>query len=207
MMERQLSWLLRRKLEHNTFQLIVEHVESAVAAAGAATSLPTRLPAVCFLDLSGYTALTEEIGDQAAAERAATLGTLVQELAHSHGGRVVKLLGDGAMLVFPDPSTAVACGLEMVEQVERAALPPARVGIAARPVVFRDGDCYGRVVNVAARVMDQARPRQVVVTPEVVTATPADHAGFQQLGPSGSRGSPPPWSSRPPSLPRPDPGR
>ena len=33
---------------------------------------------------------------------------------------MVKLLGDGAMLVFPDPSTAVACGLEMVEQVERA---------------------------------------------------------------------------------------
>ena len=101
---------------------------------------------------------------------------------------MVKLLGDGAMLVFPDPSTAVACGLEMVEQVERAGLPPARVGIAAGPVVFRDGDCYGRVVNVAARVMDQARPRQVVVTPEVVTATPADHAGFQHLGPVGLKG-------------------
>jgi adenylate cyclase len=187
-MERQLSWLLRRKLEHNTFQLIVEHVENAVEAAGAATSLPTRLPAVCFLDLSGYTALTEEIGDQAAAERAATLGTLVQELAHTHGGRVVKLLGDGAMLVFPDPSTAAACGLEMVEQVERAGLPPARVGIASGPVVFRDGDCYGRVVNVAARVMDQARPRQVLVTPEVVTATPAEHAGFQHVGPVGLKG-------------------
>jgi adenylate cyclase regulatory protein len=102
-MERQLSWLLGRKLEHNTFQLIVEHVENAVEAAGAAPPLPTRPPAICFVDLSGYTALTEQIGDQAAAERVGRLGTLLQELAHSHGGRVVKLLGDGAMLVFPDP--------------------------------------------------------------------------------------------------------
>jgi hypothetical protein len=116
-----------------------------VEAAGATPPMPTRPPAICFIDLSGYTALTEELGDQVAAERAGTLGTLLQELAHTRGGRVVKLLGDGAMLQFPDPSTAVRCGLEMVEQVEQAGLPPARVGIASGPVVFRDGDCYGRV--------------------------------------------------------------
>jgi adenylate cyclase len=88
MMERQLSWLLGRKLEHNTFQLIVEHVENAVEAAGAAApAMAARSPAICFVDLSGYTALTEEIGDQAAAECAERLGTLLQEVAHSHGGR------------------------------------------------------------------------------------------------------------------------
>lgn len=77
---------------------------SAVEAAGAAPPLPTRPPAICFVDLSKYTALTEQIGDQAAAERVGRLGTLLQELAHSHGGSVVKLLGDGAMLQFPDPA-------------------------------------------------------------------------------------------------------
>jgi adenylate cyclase len=188
MMGRQLSWLLGRKIEHNTLQLVVEHVENAVEAAGASRAAPARLPAICFMDLSGYTALTEEIGDQAAAERAGTLGTLVQELANGHGGRVVKLLGDGAMLVFPDPSTAVACGLEMVEQVERAGLPPARVGIASGPVVFQDGDFYGRVVNVAARVMDRARPRQVLSTPEVVAVTPAKRARFRRIGPVELKG-------------------
>jgi adenylate cyclase len=187
-MERQLSWLLGRKLEHNTFQLIVEHVENAVEAAGAAPPVPTRPPAICFVDLSGYTALTEEIGDQAAAERAGRLGTLLQELAHSHGGSVVKLLGDGAMLQLPDPAEAVRCGLEMVEQVQEAGLPPARVGIASGPVIFRDGDCYGRVVNLAARVMDRARPRQVLATPEVVAVTPREHARFQDLGPVRLKG-------------------
>jgi adenylate cyclase len=187
-MERQLSWLLGRKLEHNTFQLIVEHVENAVEAAGAAPPLPTRPPAICFVDLSGYTALTEQIGDQAAAERAGRLGTLLQELAHSHGGSVVKLLGDGAMLVFPDPAEAVRGGLEMVEQVQKAGLPPARVGIASGPVIFRDGDCYGRVVNLAARVMDHARPGQVLATPEVVAVTPSEQARFQDLGPARLKG-------------------
>jgi adenylate cyclase len=187
-MERQLSWLLRRKLEHNTFQLIVEHVENAVEATGAAPPALARPPAICFIDLSGYTALTEEIGDQAAAERAGTLGTLIQELAHARGARVVKLLGDGAMLHFPDPAEAVRCGLELVEQVAAAGLPPARVGIASGPVVFQDGDCYGRVVNLAARVMDHARPHQVLATPEVVRVTPSEHARFQPIGPVRLKG-------------------
>jgi hypothetical protein len=48
---------------------------------------------------------------------------------------------------FPAPGPAVLSGLELVERVDRAGLPPARVGIAAGPVVFREGDCFGRTVN------------------------------------------------------------
>ena len=182
MMERQLAWLLRRKLEHNAFQLIVEHVENAVEAAGAAQAAAPSPPAICFVDLSGYTALTEEIGDRAAADRAERLGTLLQELAHGHGGRVVKLLGDGAMLHFGDPAAAVMCALEIVERVGAEGLPQARAGLAAGPVVFQSGDCYGRVVNLAARVMGQAKPGQVLATPEVVGATPATSARFESIG-------------------------
>jgi len=127
-MQRQLSWLLGRKLEHNAIQLIVEHVEDAVEAAGTHSPTAAKPPAICFVDLSGYTALTEQIGDQAAADRAGAFGTLIQELAHTHGGRVVKLLGDGGMLQFPDRSEAVACAFEIIGQVEEAGFPPARVG-------------------------------------------------------------------------------
>jgi adenylate cyclase len=124
----------------------------------------------------------ETVGDEAAAERAGRLGTLTQELAHASGGRVIKLLGDGAMLLFPVAAEAVRCMLGMVEQLEQAGLPPARAGIASGPVVLRDGDCYGRVVNVAARVTDRALPHQVLVTQEVVRATPANHARFEPIG-------------------------
>jgi len=62
-----LAWLLRRKLEHATFQMIVEYVENAVEATGAVPAREARLPAICFIDLSGYTALIEELGDLTAA--------------------------------------------------------------------------------------------------------------------------------------------
>ena len=186
-MERQLSWLLRRKLEHTTFQLIVEYVENAVEAGGSVAARGTRPPAICFVDLSGYTALTEELGDRAAAERAGRFGTLVQEAANAHGGNVIKLLGDGAMLLIPDPSEAVSCGLEIVERAAVEGLPAARVGLAAGPVVFQDGDCYGRVVNVAARIMGKASANQVVTTGDVVTFT-ADHARFESVGPVELKG-------------------
>lgn len=80
------------------------------------------------------------------------------------------------------------CGLELVERVEKAGLPPARVGIAAGPVVFREGDWYGRVVNVAARVMDRAKPREILATEEVVSASKADRVGFEDVGPLELKG-------------------
>ena len=179
-MERQLGWLLRRKLEHNAFQLIVEHIEGAIEAAGTPVPGTARPSAIAFVDLSGYTALTEEIGDQAAADRAATLGTMLQELAHARGGRVVKLLGDGAMLHFPDPAEAVRTGLEVVRHLNDAGMPPAHVGVAAGPVVFREGDYYGRVVNLAARIMGRAGANEVLAAAGVASAL--EDLAFESLG-------------------------
>jgi len=100
---------------------------------------------------------------------------------------VVKLLGDGAMLQFPDPSEAVMCGLEMV-RVEGAGFPPARVGIAAGSVVFRDGDCYGRVVNEPPGSWIEQGPVKVMATPEVVPATATKQARCQDIGPTQLKG-------------------
>src|SRR4051812_663963 len=186
-MERQLGWLLRRKLEHDSFQLIVEHIEGAIEAGGAPLPGTAQPSAIAFVDLSGYTALTEEIGDHAAADRAATMGTMLQELAHARGGRVVKLLGDGAMLHFPDPAEAVRTGLEVVGHLDDAGMPPAHVGVAAGPVVFREGDFYGRVVNLAARVMGHAAANEVLATAEV-KARAAQDLEFEPLGPVEMKG-------------------
>jgi len=101
---------------------------------------------------------------------------------------VVKLLGDGAMLYFARSAAAALAGLELVERVDRSGLPAARVAIAAGPVVFRDADCFGRTVNVAARVMDRARPRQVLATLEVVQATDQAAVRFDSLGEVTLRG-------------------
>jgi adenylate cyclase len=90
-----------------------EWVEDALERAGVRSRVE-RPPAMCFFDLAGYTRLTEEHGDQAAAETARTLNTLVQRNAHEYRGRVVKWLGDGVMLYFAEPAGALEGSVEMV---------------------------------------------------------------------------------------------
>jgi len=70
----------------------------------------------------------------------------------------------------------------MVEGVATHALPPARVGIHAGPVVFQEGDYFGRTVNVAARIADYARPGEVVVTRDVVDAADGAPVSFTEIG-------------------------
>ena len=79
----------------------------------------------------------------------------------------MKWLGDGVMFYFREPTDAVLAALDMVEGVASHDLPPARVGLHAGPVVFQDGDYFGRTVNLAARIADYARPGEVVVSQEV----------------------------------------
>jgi adenylate cyclase len=170
-LERAVILLYRRHFEHYVLDVTVLRAEAALERAGLARRRPVRPPAIAFLDLSGYTKLTEERGDRAAAELASRLVEIVYELAHRYGGRPVKLLGDGVMFHFPDPAEGVSCGLELVDRVPRAGLPMARVGLHSGPVVFQNGDYFGRTVNVAARITDHARPGEILVSDAVVTAT------------------------------------
>ena len=135
------------------------------------------------MDLSGFTRLTETQGDHAAAELAASLAELVQDAAHRHGGEPVKLLGDGVMFHFGAPPSAVACALELVEGARDAGLPPAHVGIHSGPVVYRDGDYFGRTVNLAARIADKAGPGDVFVSQATVeVCVDADNVTFEPAG-------------------------
>ena len=158
--------------EHAWSKSAVEDVEAALERAGLYRRV-RRPPAVCFLDITGYTRLTEERGDEAAAELATRLATLVRGSSLEHGGQPVKWLGDGVMFFFPNPGDGVLAALDMVEGAAANALPPARVGIHAGPVVFQDGDYFGRTVNIAARIADYARPSEVLVSQEVVDAAPS----------------------------------
>jgi adenylate cyclase len=191
-LQRWVLWLLDRHVEHNQIQYIIENVEAAVEATGAGPSKPTKPSAIAFLDLTGYTALTEELGDEAAAEHAMKLAEVVQEVSLAHGGRPVKLLGDGVMFYFSDPGDAVVSSFELMEATTRAGLPRARLGVNAGPVVQRDGDYFGRTVNIAARIADYARPTEVLVSSEVVAATDAADVRFDEIGPVALRDVPRP---------------
>jgi adenylate cyclase len=177
--------------EHAWNRETVEHVESALEQAGLYSRL-RRPPAMCFLDITGYTRLTEERGDEAAADLAARLAGLVRRSAQEHGGTPVKWLGDGVMFYFREPAAAVLAAVEMVGEVGRQGLPPAHVGIHAGPVVFQEGDYFGRTVNLAARIADYARPGEVLVSQEVVDAAEGGPVAFTEIGPVELKGVPGP---------------
>jgi adenylate cyclase len=141
-----------------------------------------RQPAIVFLDITGYTQLTEERGDAAAAALADRLGRLVQRTSIAYGGRPVKFLGDGVMFVFPEPGPAVLAALDMIDGAPDAGLPPAHIGIAAGPVIFQEGDYYGQTVNLAARISDYARPGEVLVGAAVVDAGGLPGEMFSSVG-------------------------
>ena len=188
-LERTLVLLYRRHFEHYVLDVTVLRAEAALERAGLAQRRPVHPPAIAFLDLTGYTKLTEERGDRAAAELAARLVEIVHELAHRRGGRPVKLLGDGVMLHFPDPAKAVRCGLELVDRLPRVGLPRARVGLHTGPVVFQHGDYFGRTVNIAARITDYARPGEVLVSDQVVAdADRLEAVRFEPVGPVSLKG-------------------
>jgi adenylate cyclase len=100
----------------------------------------------------------------------------------------VKWLGDGVMFHFPDPGQAVAAALEMVDGVVGAGLPPAHVGIHTGPVLFQEGDYFGRTVNIASRIADFARPGEVLVTRAVVEAASGTGVEFTEIGPVELKG-------------------
>ena len=180
-MEQVLVRIYRGQQEHAWSQSALADVEEALERAGLLDRLH-RPPAVSFLDLTGYTRLTEERGDEAAAELAEALASLVRRRSQEHGGQPVKWLGDGVMFYFADPGESVLAALEMVDGVATEALPPARVGIDAGPVIFQDGDYFGRTVNVAARIAAYARPGEVLVSQEVVDAADGTPVTFNGIG-------------------------
>jgi adenylate cyclase len=173
--------------EHAWVANIVYNVEIALDKAGLRSKL-TLPPAMCFLDITGYTRLTEERGDDAAADLAARLAEMVQRTSQLHGGKPVKWLGDGVMFHFREPGPAVLAALEMVEGVVAKGLPSAHVGLHSGPVVFQQGDYFGRTVNIAARVSDYARPGEVLVTQEVMDASAASGLTFSEIGPVELKG-------------------
>jgi adenylate cyclase len=181
LIEQALLAIYHGQQEHTWVKGAVEWVESGLAGAGL-YDRPFMPPAVSFLDLTGYTRLTEERGDQAAADLASRLRALVRQTSLERGGEVIKWLGDGVMTYFPDPGSSVVSSLEMVERAKSGSLPPARVGIHAGPVIFQEGDYFGRTVNIASRIADYASPGEVVVSQEVVEAIPEGGLRFDEIG-------------------------
>jgi adenylate cyclase len=174
-----LGWLYRRHSEKFEQEHMFEHLETALENAGVHRKAERRPQASVFADLTGYTRLTEEAGDEVAARVSMTLADLVAGVASRHEGLVVKMLGDGVHFHFDDPHDAVIASLDVVDAVHPAGLPPAHIGVNAGPVIYDEGDYFGRTVNIAARIAAQAGAGQVYVGGDVVPLI--EPRGFQLI--------------------------
>jgi adenylate cyclase len=177
--------LHRRQEEHAFFQDVTEHMENALDRAGLTKRRAPRPQAIALLEVSGYTRLTET--EENPADYPVRLGDIVQD-ALAFNGRPVSILADVVMLHFTDSGQAVHCSLHLVERIKQAGLPTARVGMHAGPLVIRDGEYFGRTVNVANRISDYARPGEVLVSSAVVEAAGSDAVRFEEIGPVTLRG-------------------
>jgi len=185
-------WLQARHYEHETFGRIVGYVEYLLIQAGRGENRHGEQPAIAFVDLTGYTELTAAGGDEQAADFASTLQTLATTAARVHHGQVVKLLGDGVMLRYPSLGDSVACVRELMASITAAGLPPAHAGIAAGPIVVRDGDVYGHTVNLAARVAGHAGAGELLVAAGHGAQSPGHSFAFEDAGSAALKGIPEP---------------
>ena len=172
LLEPMAVWLLRRHVERALNAINVETMERALEVQGIKPRLDRDSPAIVFADLSGFTQLTEEQGDELAARHAATLSRLAVTSAAIHDGRLVKQLGDGVMLAFERVAPAIHASLDLRRSASDAGLPPLHVGISAGPVIERDGDYFGRTVNLAARISGAAGPGEILANQTAAEAAP-----------------------------------
>jgi len=183
-------WMYRRFLEHEILKDVTTAME--VAARGERPQVQRRRdPTIAFVDLVGFTALSASEGDEEAAHLLQHFYDHLVDIARTHDGQVVKLLGDGAMLVFEDGAGAVRTGLQVLQALPEEGLPPARFGINRGPVVAQAGDYYGATVNTAARINDYARPNEVLLSASVVPDG-ADGIDLEEIGEVTLKGVPHP---------------
>jgi len=127
-----------------------------------------------FIDLSGFTAFTDRHGDEHVVVVLAQLRTAVREAAARRGVRVVKWLGDGAMLSSTMTDAVCALVVELDHRM-RTAIPSlaVRAGLDCGPVIMFEGDDYiGRCVNLASRLCDQAGSHEILATEPVMRQRP-----------------------------------
>ena len=121
---------------------------------------------VCFVDLVGFARLGGEVEAEQLGGVVGRFSELASEVAEGHV-RLVKTIGDAAMLVSREAGSLVEAALSLVEAVREADLPAARAGIACGQTTFRAGDFYGHAVNLASRITGIARPGSVLCAKEV----------------------------------------
>jgi adenylate cyclase len=165
--ERVLAEASQRGLEHSDVGWVLLYVfrrrledglrRRTILEAGEQPTL-----AVGFVDLVDFTRTSGSLPTDELGRLLGRFEGLASDIITEAGGRVVKLIGDEAMLVFPTPEGAAQGAIELVDACAAGDLPSARAGLSLGPVLTRGGDYFGRTVNLASRLVAVAPPDTVL---------------------------------------------
>jgi adenylate cyclase len=174
-----LDQIHQRYLQYFVEQDVVGHMEADMD--GTSIDLGRMRVAIAFADLAGYTQLTEEEGELTAVDAVERFVEAVEATLPDEA-RVIKTIGDEAMIVGPDPSalTDWAVGFQRLH-TER---PLPRIAVHYGAALYREGDYYGRAVNIASRVAARSAGGEVLITRPVVEHTDPNpaHLEFERIG-------------------------
>jgi len=173
-----MEYIHQRYLRFYIEQDVVGHMETELAGQ---RQLGRVQMAFCFVDLTGFTRYTEEEGDEEAFDLVERFVETVEATLPAEA-LVVKTIGDEVMIVSPDPVTLTEWAVGFLGLFQER--PQPRVGIHRGAAVYRDGDYFGREVNLAHRVVARAIGGEVMVTAEVVDAI--GDSGYLEFDPIGA---------------------
>jgi adenylate cyclase len=171
-----MDYVHQRYLGHFLEQDVIGHMETELRDED--RRLGRLKVTIAFADLAGYTKMTEEQGDEEAVS-AVERFTEAVETTLPEDARIIKTIGDEVMIVGSDAASMIDWGVGFQQLYDERPLP--RIGMHSGEVVYRDGDYYGREVNLAARVAARAAGGEVLVTREVVAAS-GPHLAFDLIG-------------------------
>jgi adenylate cyclase len=172
-----MDYVHRRFLQHFVAQDVVGHMEEELEESEIESGR-VRV-AIAFADLAGFTRFTEEEGEE---EALSSVERFVEGVTNTlpDDARVVKTIGDEVMVVGTDVQALVDWAVGFVGLFEER--PEPRIGIHVGTTLYRDGDYFGREVNLASRVVARARGGEVLVSDSVVDAVSGSHLSFEGIG-------------------------
>jgi adenylate cyclase len=184
------EYLHNRYLRYYIEQDVVGHMETTGEQTTAEIELGQIPLTLCFIDLTGFTAFTEEEGDIEALDVVENFVETV-EATLPRDATIVKTIGDEVMVVSPDPASLTEWAVAFLGRFDRRPVP--RVGIHSGDAVYRDGDYFGNSVNLAHRIVNRALAGEVLVTDRVAASLEArSELRLEPIGEVSLKGFPAP---------------
>ena len=144
----------------------------------------SRNHAILFADISGSTSLYETLGDERAHKLVSNFISVLSDIISRHQGKIIKTIGDEVMCTFASAYQAIHAAIGMHKALDtlppiplkKPISPSIRIGLHMGPVIWQGGDIFGDAVNVAARMVTMAKPRQIITTQQTIDELPENAA-------------------------------